>query len=134
MEPKDCLFFAENGECFIETEYPDLIDSPKSEIKVINIYLSLTKEKLAVIERKVFAKSRDRREVFEVRNYDEFQKKPSDILAIIESKIGKFSNQWYCETIVYTPKKKTFSRKICEKNWNKFKMHLILSQTGSIVA
>lgn len=96
--------------------------------------LSINGEKIAEIERVAFLKSKDRREVFEVKSYDCFEGRAMEYLGIIESKIGKFSGQWFCETSVFIPRKKTFSKKINEKDWQRFKMHLRLSETGSIVA
>ena len=55
------MFFPYNSECFMETEYPDLIGDAKAEIKEINIYLSINKEKIAVVERTIFPDARDKR-------------------------------------------------------------------------
>lgn len=63
-----------------------------------------------------------------------FEKCLGEYLGLIESKISQFSDQWYCETTILIPKKKVYSKKNIEKDSDKLKIRLRLSEFGSIVA
>lgn len=51
------MFFPYNGECFLQTDYSSVTGT-------INMFLSLTGEKVAVIDKIFHSKAQDRREMF----------------------------------------------------------------------
>lgn len=132
---KEYLYLSTNGECLLETNYEFIgTEVKENRIKKFSIHLSMTKEKIAVCERFVLDENKEKREVIEVKYYDGFENSAAEYLGIIESKISNFSEQWYCDTIINIPKVKVYSNKTQDKSWEKFKIQLRLSETGSIVA
>ena len=73
--------------------------------------MCMSGEKIASCERIIQVERGDKKEVTYVRAYDQFEGGPGEYLAIIESKISQFNDQWYCDTMICIPNKKQYSKK-----------------------